>query len=181
MRERKIKLQGNLWKSYKRYKSLWNNNVSRTTYCSICIDFNRIVSDKIIKESFEFKLPFGLGILRIKANKIKYKFKDGKLDYSKMATNWNETLKLWNKIYPNKTKEELKQIPNKKLVVHTNEHTDGSIMRWYWDKYFAKVNNITVYKFKPVKGGIFSDNLYTGRLGLSAWIKDENRTNEYYN
>lgn len=181
MHERKVKVDGGLWKAYQRYKQdKIAPVVDRTTYTKICKEFNKALSHKIITESFEYKIPFGLGYLRIKASRQKIRVKDGKVQTHKMAINWNETWNLWNRLYPNKTRSDIKNIPDKKLVVHINEHTDGYIMRWYWDKRVSNFKNQTVYQFRPVKGGKSSDNIYTGRLGLSAWINSDDRNNEYY-
>ena len=180
MHERKVKITGGLYNSYTKYKKENSHKkIDRNTYCKICHQFNKIVSNKIITESFEFKIPFGLGYLRVKATKPNLKIKDGKLLTYKMAIDWNSTWNLWNKLYPNKTREEIKKIPDKKLIVHTNEHTDGRVMRWYWDKRISTFRNQTVYLFRPVKGGV-SEELYSGRLGLASWINNPNRNNEYY-
>lgn len=180
MYERKIKLTGGLQAAYKRYKTVsGTKTISREMYTGICQDFNKALSNKIITESFEYKIPYGLGHLRIKSSQQKIRIKDGKIQTCKMAIDWNSTKKLWREMYPGKTSQELKEIPNKKILVHTNEHTDGKIMRWYWDRRISNFKNQTVYKFKPVKGGEI-DNNYTGRLGLSAWINSDDMNNEYY-
>ena len=180
MYERKVKIDKTITDSYKSYKKESKNTITKSRYNGICYKFNKKVSDKIIKESFEFKVPFGLGYLRIKANKVKLRVKDGKLLTHKMAIDWKATWVLWSRLYPNKTRKEIIEIPDKKLVVHVNEHSDGYIMRWYWDKRLSSVKNQTVYKFKPVKGGLTNDGYYSGRLGLAKWIKDPDRVNEYY-
>jgi len=182
MHERDIKITGGLYNAYALYKKEYSSkkNIDRSIYCKVCHEFNKAISQKIIKESFEFKIPFGLGYLRIKATKPKLKIKDGKVQTHKMAINWNETLKLWKKLYNYENKSELKNIPDKKIVIHTNNHTDGRIMRWYWDRRISNVKNQTVYMFKPVKGGISNDDYCYGRLGLAKWILNPDRLNEYY-
>jgi len=180
MYDRQYKITGGLYDSFKDYKKSSKKNISKTKYCNVCHEFNKALSQKIIKESFEFKIPFGLGYLRIKASKPKLKFKNGKPQIHKMAINWKETLNLWERMYGDKSKAEYKKIPDKKLVVHTNEHTDGYVMKWYWDRRISNVKNQTVYMFKPVKGGISLDNYYYGRLGLAKWIMSDDRINEYY-
>ena len=52
----------------------------------------------------------------IKSFKIEPKIVDGKLDKNKLAPDWNTTWNYWYKTYPNKTKEEIIQIDNKKLI-----------------------------------------------------------------
>lgn len=180
MHERSVKITGGLWNSYELFKLETDSTIDRQSYCKICQEFNKRISQKIIKESFEFKIPFGLGYLRIKTNRRKIRIKDGKLQPHKMAPDWKATWTLWRRLYPDKTREEIKAIPDKKIVIHTNDHTDGYIMRWYWDKRLSNVKNQTVYMFKPVKGGITESDVYYGRLGLAKWILNPDRDNEYY-
>ena len=182
MHEREIKINGGLWDSYDQYKKESKyGKIDLQTYSKICQDFNKRVVNKVIKESFEFKVPFGLGYLRIKSTKPRLKIKDGKILAHKMAINWKASKELWARLYPDKTWDEIKATPNKKLVIFTNEHTDGQVMRWYWNKRLSIFKNQSLYMFKPVKGGVTADGFYSGRLGLGKWMKDPERTNEYYN
>lgn len=169
-----------IWDMHAFYKTYAKKPLPRYLYCQICSDFNQRVSDKVIKESFEFKIPFGLGYLRIRKNKLEIKIKDGKLVKDNLLPDWTSTRKLWSQLYPGKSFEEIKQIPNKKLIYFTNEHTDGYVMKWYWDKRITSFKNQSVYSIKPVKGGVNKNGYYTGRRGLAKWIKDPFRTNEYY-
>lgn len=188
--EREYKITGgipDIYNSFKKEKLLSGEKVvDKKTFVDICHTFNKKVSDKIIRESFEFKLPFGLGYIRIKANRLKYIIEDGKLLSYKSCPDWNKTRKFWKEKYKDLSWEEIKQIPNKKIIVHTNEHSDGMVMKWYWDKRFCNVKNQTAYKFKPVKGVQDKeyykddDSKFYGRLGLANWIKDSRKTNEYY-
>jgi len=180
--KRKVKVTGGLWDAYKFYKNKYpESNINRKTYVETCHLFNKKLSNSIIKDSTEFRLFNRLGLLRIKAFKQKLKFtEDGRLDTSKNAVNWPKTWELWHQQYPDKTKDEIKDIPNKKVIIHLNEHSNGYSYRWYWDKRICNFKNQTLYSFKPVKGGISEDGYYYGRRGLSSWIKDDERTNEYY-
>lgn len=188
--KRRFKVTGGIPDSYEVYrkdkKSKGETFLDKNMYITLCHEFNKRISNKIIKESFEFKIPHGLGYLRIKTMKLKYRFKDGKLNAIKSCPNWYETRKLWSRLYPDKTWEEIKEIPDKKILVHTNEHTDGKVMRWYWDKRLSNFTNQTVYSFDPVKGvqdnNYYenSDNIYYGRIGLGKWILNPERNNEYY-
>ena len=93
---------------------------------------------------------------------------------------------LWNELYPNKTKEELKDIPNKKLIIHTNDHSNSTLLKWYWDKRMSNVTNHQAYIFKAVKGvqdNDYYDNndaYWYGKRGLAKWAKNEDKFNEYY-
>lgn len=170
-----------IYDAYAEYKKkVGRNNISRILYSEICQEFNKRISNKMITESFEFRLPFRLGFLRVKAIKQRVIIKDGKIDTTHMPVDWPACWEYWHQIYPDKTREEIKKIPNKRLIVHTNEHTDGYLMRWYWDRRQSNVKNHTAYIYKAVKGGVTEDGYYYGRRGLSKWIKSEEKTNYYY-
>jgi len=160
--------------------------LNRREYKDICYAFLIELSKKIIKESFEYKVPTGLGYLRVKKGKLKFKIKEGKLRPSRKIIDWGNTMKIWKKQYPGRTLMEYKDIKNKPLVMYTNEHTNGEVMRWYWDKRLCHFINQSAYSFTPVKGSqdnsYYEDenNLYYGRLGLGKWINNKERTNEYY-
>lgn len=180
--EREIKITGGLWDAYKFYKKKYPESTRELrSYVDMCHLFNKKISNSIIKNSTEFRLFNRLGLLRIKAFKLTLKFKeDGRLDTRKNAVDWPKTKQLWHDMYPDKTDEEIKAIPNKKVVIFLNEHSNGYTMKWYWDKRVCNFKNQTVYSFKPVKGGITKDGYYYGRRGLSWWIKNDEKTNEYY-
>lgn len=180
MNERKIKISSGLYDAYKLYREEYTRTVGRQLYSKICQDFNKNISNKIVKESYEFKIPFRLGIIRIRAFKPKLLIKNGKIDTSKLLPNWKATKELWGKIYPGLSKEELKKIPNKKIVIFINEHSDGYSYKWVWDRRLAKFRNMNFYIFKPVKGGVLEDGKHYGRIGLGKWIKSAEKTNEYY-
>ena len=170
----KIKISRTLEDCYNFYKNkcIENNKpyISKLDYKLITYKFNYYLSEAIIKESFEYRMPHRLGFLKIKKAKQKFKIKDGKLKPNKKIINWGDTIKLWKEMYPGKTKDEIKLIKGKPLILYTNEHTDGEIMRWFWDKTLTTVKNKTVYVFRAVKAN---------RLNLKDWINDENRKNDY--
>ncbi len=176
----RIRIDGGLWDAWKMYKAeKIKPKVDRKLYVDICKSFNLKVSDKIVTESFEFRMPYRLGFIRIKANEQKIVFKDGKLDTSKMPIDWKSTWNVWREDYPDLTDKEIRTVPGKKLVVHINEHSNGYVMRWYWDRRVSNVKNQSGYMFAPVKGGE-KDEYHYGRRGLAKWIKSDDRTNEYY-
>lgn len=178
--ERKVNVTGGLWDAYKFYKNKYKKSVvDRKLYVTVCQEFNKRISDKIIRESTEFRLFNRLGFIRIKTFKLAIRIKNGKIDTQRNSVNWSKTLDLWEQLYGTRDRRALKDIPNKKLVIHTNEHSNGYSMKWYWDKRGCNIKNKTLYKFNPVKGGV-SDGCYYGRRGLSSWIQSDERTNEYY-
>lgn len=171
------------------YKYYTNNYKKKTTlneYKSLCYEFNQLLSHEIITNSLEFKMPFRMGNIRIKSNKHKIVIKDGKVDTQKMSIDWPSSHKMWREEWPNLSYNEIMAIPHKKVLVYTNDHSNGYIMKWWWDRRLSNMKNQSVYVFKAVKGPqdkrYYEDdsNLYYGRRGLAMWIKNDDRTNEYY-
>jgi len=175
--ERRVKITASLQDAYKLYKQEYGD-IDKSLYLNIIYDINRVISNKIIKESLEYRLPERLGFIRIRKKKQKLKIREGRIDLNKNVIDWNETWKIWQELYPNKTRQEIKKIKGKRVIFQTNDHTDGEIMSWYWEKGWG-IKNISVYKFRPIKGG-FKDNFYSGRLGLAKWIKSIDKNNDYY-
>jgi len=153
--DREFKVTKGIKDIYTLYKqNKINKEESYLTYkqfSDIFYSFNKKLSKLIIDEGYQYKLGFRLGYLRIKKTKMKYKIKDGKLNPNKTTIDWGNSRKLWRRLYPNKTLKELKQIKDKPILYYTNEHTNGEIMRWYWDKNTCNIPNKTVYLFQPVK------------------------------
>jgi hypothetical protein len=170
----RFKIHSGLWPAYRdfrqRYKLVYPD-IDRKKYVSLCHMINTTISDKIIKESMEFRMPYRLGILSIKKTKLKINVKNGKLEKNKMIVDWGKTWEYWNSEYPGKTRKEINAIPDKIAIYNMNEHTNGYIMGWYWDKGTCMVHNQTVYSFRPTK---------RNRLSLAEWIRSDQRYNDYY-
>lgn len=179
--ERKYKVDltiKDIWNKYKKENIC--PDIEEKVFKNILYDLNKTKADLLIRNSLEYRLPFRLGFLRIKKAKLKVKLINGKIDVNKNVIDWKATLDYWEKQYGTRNRKELKEIPNKKVIFQTNDHTDGEIMRWYWDKKLSNVKNKSVFLFNPVKGGVTPDGFYTGRKGLSKWINSEDRLNDYY-
>lgn len=177
--ERKIEVTHSIKDCYKFYKKNYDEPLNEKTYKTIAYELNKIIANLIIKESFEYRMPHGIGFLRIKKKKLVFKLFEGKIDVNKNIIDWEASWAYWIKQFPGKTRMEIKKIPGKKVFFQTNEHTNGEVMRWYWDKRISRVKNTYLYSFKPVKGGVIGEQ-YTGRRGLSKWINSRERQNEYY-
>lgn len=177
--ERRIKIDHTVSDIYKAYRKSVKKPMSEEKFKLIAYEFNRRLCDLIITKSFEYRIPYGLGFLRIKKKKIKFKLYEDGLDVNKNIIDWKATWDYWYTQYPGLGQAEIKKIPGKKVFFQTNDHTNGEVMRWYWDKRIASVKNVLVYSFKPVKGG-YMNGFHVGRLGLSKWINSDERENEYY-
>jgi len=179
---RKISITGTLVDAYKAYKRTRKKSViDYKTYIEVCHLFNKSVSDKIITESMEFRIPYGLGTIRIKSIKNSIKIKDGVIESSKACVDWKKTKEMYMQLYGTNDWDKLREIPNKKVVLYTNEHSNGYRMKWYWSRRSSySFTNKKMYSFNAVKGCLTKDGYHTGRRGLAAWINNEERTNDYY-
>lgn len=176
--ERDYKVTASLHDAYKVYKKLYKDIKDRRKFLDIAYDINKCLSDMIIRDSLEYRLPERMGFLRIKKKKQKLIIINGRISPKKNIIDWENTWKLWKEMYQDKSWKEIKKMKGKQVLFQTNRHTDGEIMKWYWRK-GSGVKNSTVYVFDVVKGGIV-ENKYTGRLGLAWWIKSDDKTNDYY-
>lgn len=179
---RKITITGTLVDAYKLYKNTRKKSViDYKTYMEICHLFNKTVSNKIITESMAFRIPYGLGNMRIKSVKNSIRIKDGVIQTGGLQVDWKKTKEMYMKLYGTNDWDKLKEFPDKKVVLHTNEHSNGYRMKWLWSRRDScAFTNKTMYSFKSVKGCLTKDGYHTGRRGLAAWINNEERTNEYY-
>ena len=63
--ERDYKVTASLQDAFKVYKELYPS-ITKDKYLAIAYDINKALSDAIIRESLEYRLPERLGFLRIK-------------------------------------------------------------------------------------------------------------------
>ena len=120
--------------------------IDYTKFSAVLKEFNLGLTEMIIDEATEFKLPLQLGYVRIRKYKKKLKLKeDGSIDKQCMSVNWKETKLYWEELYPGKTNGELKEIRNKPLIYYLNEHTDGYGFLLYWNKKGSNAINRSVY------------------------------------
>jgi hypothetical protein len=100
----------------------------------------RIMSNMLLKNTF-IRLPHNLGVLSVmKFKPVIAMTRKGKLT---LPVDIPASIKLWESD-PNARE-------NKKYIYHRNQHTGGYIIRTRWEKRGSKINNISAYKFKPVK------------------------------
>lgn len=100
----------------------------------------RIMSNMLLKNTF-IRLPYNLGVLNVMKHKpIIAMTRKGKLT---LPIDLRASLDLWE------NDEEARE--KRKYIYHRNQHTGGYIIRTRWEKKGAKINNISAYRFKPVK------------------------------
>lgn len=128
----------NLRDSYKMYKKECDNPVDIKTYLLIAADYNKFLINKVL-EGEEVSLPARMGTLSIIGKKQKVRFdEEGKV--IGLAPDWVKTKKLWD--------ENPEAKKNKKLVYHTNEHSDNIRYKFSWSKFRVLVENKTLYSLR---------------------------------
>ena len=145
-------------KSEDLYKYYVNKNkgkatiVNKSTYNSILKDFFLEKFNHIIYQNETFRMPARIGDLRVRRRKSNLKLDaEGNLDKSKLKVDYRKTLKLWQEMYPGKTLDEIKEIPDRKIVYHMNDHTDGDMVHFNWDKITSNVKNQSAYRYKATR------------------------------
>ena len=166
---------------YKKYKKN-GGKLSKGLYNKVCGDFNSMIMDIAIKKGYEIRLPYRLGFLRVMMSKPRMKVKDGVIQKITIPIDWGETRKMWRDEYPGKTMSEIKEIKNKRLVYHSNNDTNGNVLRWYWDKRISTFRNRNIMMFRPARGMVDNNGIHYGNRGISAWVKNKQNYNKliYY-
>ena len=181
-REIKVHTQGDVYKHYLKR----GGKLSQGKFSDVCRGFNARIYDKMIKDGFEFKLPYNLGMLRIKAIKPKIKTLNGEIIKNSYPIDWPRTRKLWEEMYSKEEMSHIRDVKDKPLVYHENDHSNGYRMIVVWDRSLIGLKGTGMYGFHPAKGGLFN-GYYYGRRGLSRWLmynsdSDSNiyNRNKYY-
>jgi hypothetical protein len=168
---KKYKITKTIKDAYPLYKNNNPNSVDKTTFVKICKEFNKKIIEKIINTSFELRLPYRLGFLRVRKCLGKIEVVAGKLNTVRLKPDWNACWEYWYKIYEGKTRNEIIAIPNKKLIYHYNDETNGYYYKFFWDRRECVIRNQAMYKFRPTMGV---------KKILTLHIQNEDRTNDFY-
>jgi len=139
---------------YKFYKDKYPEEecIEYKKFAAIIKEFNKELSRQIIDKNVEFIMPVRLGSVRIRKYKKRIQLNpDGSIKKNRFSVNWKSTIELWNRLYPGKSKEELKAIKNKQVVYHLNEHTEGYAFMLYWNKRGSNAINRSVYSIKMIR------------------------------
>lgn len=136
---------------YDFYKSVVDNPISRKKYIELVREYNDEILKLIIYDGLDYLFHWRLGSLRIRKRDNSLKLgKDGEVA-NKLKVDWPKTHKFWAQKYPGKSFEELKEIKDKPLIYYLNEHSDGVVGRWFWDKITCNIPNQSAYTFRPVR------------------------------
>lgn len=149
---------------YKYYKSYSDNPVSEKIFVAAWKSFITQVTDGMVYEGRDFIMPFRLGPVGIRKQKIIVVLnKDGTIDKRYLRPDWKATKELWNKDAQAKEK--------KQIVFHLNKHFNGFNCKWFWDKSTCSVPNQSAYALVMTR-----DN----KRKLSEAIFDETKEVDYY-
>jgi len=128
----------NLRESYRLYKESVANPIDIKTYLILTADYNKFLIDKVL-EGKEITLPSRMGTLSILGKEQKIRFdEEGKI--AGLAPDWVKTKELWD------SNPEAKA--EKKLLYHTNSHTDNVRYKYLWSKKNVLVENKTLYSLR---------------------------------
>jgi len=138
---------------YRHYKTQSGKNcLDKKTVRALYKEIFDELIKAIVLDNFQFKMPSNLGYLRVRKKKVEPKLlEDGTIDTRVMSMDWKKTKKLWEKLYPELTAEEISNIPNKPKVIELNEHTDGYRFMWFWEKLTSNIPNQSAYYLEMTK------------------------------
>jgi len=143
--------------------------IERTEYSRFLKDLLVEYSNAIVEKNMQLKLG-KLGYIRIQARKLHFIRKDGKIAKS-LRVDWQKTWAFWESKYEGKTRDEITEIKNKKVLFFENSHTNQEFYMHLWDNTTAIVKFKRFYKFKPSR--------QYSRL-INKVVSDPNRTTFYY-
>ena len=89
-----------------------------------------------------------LGYIRIQAKQLTFIKKNGELAKS-LKVDWVKTWSHWERKYEGRTRDEITEIKNKKVIYFENEHTNKEFYKHLWDNATAIVKFKRFYIFKP--------------------------------
>lgn len=116
--------------------------LERSEFNSIVTMIFKGIKDLILYENFEFNMPSRLGILSIKKVKRNIKVIDGKVAAT-LPIDWKKTNELWE------SNPEAKE--KKVLIKHINNHTNGYVCRFRYNKSKANYKNKSIYRFRAAR------------------------------
>ena len=101
---------------------------------------------ELIFQNEEIILPARCGLLRIR-----------KLKQTIYPVDWKAT---------NELRAKDKEAEEKKIKIrHLNEHTDGAVYKWHWNRYPSNIRNKSAYAFTTTR---------TNNRRLNSLLKEEN-------
>ncbi len=146
--KRKIISDYGLKDIYRFYKENSDQPVNYKIFSESIKEFNKIRLHRLIYENEGIRFPARIGGLMIRMINSTPVVKNGKVDKSRTPIDWKRTLQHWRETYSDKTPEEWKEIPNKKMFYQLNKHTEGRTAYFFWDKITSNVRNQSAYRIE---------------------------------
>lgn len=130
---------------YRYFIKTTHRNIPYMQFSRICERYNiEFVMNSTILLGFDFDMPSGLGSLGIRKYKCTpYFMQDGTLRLNHLPVDYKATKEFW--------KNNAEARKEKKLIRHTNDHSDGYKGKFYWDKRTCNVRNQSVYIFLAIR------------------------------
>lgn len=157
---------------YKFYTKQVEKPVSKKTFKDVLTEYNNEILRMIIFDGLDYSMSHRIGSIRIRKFDNSLKLNDEGEVANKLKVDWGKTLKRWREMYGEMSSDELKEIPNKPMIYHLNEHSDGYVFKWYWDKVTSNLKNQSAYKFKAVRD--------FRRIAAQAWKSIPELKDLYY-
>jgi len=149
---------------YRYYKKHIDNPIEYKLFRKVWEQFVEKTLNVIILEGKDFVMPFRLGSIGIRKQKIIVQLnEDGSIDKRFLRPDWKATNELWEK---DKVAKE-----NKQLVFHLNKHFGGFNCKWFWDKSTCSAPNQTIYSLVMTRAN---------KRKLSQAIFDEELDVDYF-
>jgi hypothetical protein len=144
---------------YQHYKENVENPLPQSIYAKVFKEMWKVFSDMLL-DNYPVKIN-DVGVFYI----IEY-FPTS----SRIRVDFNGCWKLWESQHPELSRQEIKKIPNKTVVYHTNEHSNGAR---YYLKWKRKTGGVTAKKLMKLQ---ISKKM---KLRISAAVKEGKTFNSY--
>lgn len=137
---------------YSWYSATVSDPLPKQLYKAIFKAYIGRIMVEVIYNSFDFSMGHNLGSVRIREKDYRILLgEDGKVDKHELVPDWGKTLKKWKKIYADIPPAEWKAIKDKPMMYIENDHSDGTIKQWFWDKVTCNIPHQTKYKFNATR------------------------------
>lgn len=117
------------------------SKIKKKLYQTILDEYNNEIVRQLILGN-QYVLPYGFGRIYIKKSNVKLKLDENfNIDIRRNngLCDYGTTNKVW------KENEEFKN--SKRVIYYENLHTDGDIMKFFWDKRKVNIKNVQHIKF----------------------------------
>ena len=171
-KENKVKIDFGLKDICKYYQEHSRDPIEKSLIGRILREYNTEILRMMIYDGLDYSMSHRIGSFRIKKFDNSLKLNDEGEIANKLRPDWAKTKEKWAELYKGASAEEIKKIPDKPIIYHLNNHTDGYVFRWYWDKVTSNIKNQSVYKFAPIR--------QMKREAAQAWKKHPELRTLYY-